>query len=321
MECAPRWFPAQASPVMFPWSFVSSDRARHHFSCCSWMGTTRWPSWRSESGGCRPKKQPLSPKCGPHLQAPVAAHKPAIVWAKSSHRVSPLLVSRRKQCSKENQAMCCTWTCPLCQEVLYAGFSGAPEKFKGAGDRLLPTVPKTVSHQRFNIHVATDAIPSDQMAWKCPRACRSLKVAERANLSLQNTSACITQRLPWRPGRPKCANPGCSGSKIPPFPNALKVTSRSPLLFGHAAVLVRWASGQLGGYGGSVGKSTNKGLGCSQVRTLPKQQARLHRQWLALQHRIPMNGEVLWPQLSPVGQRSSWGWRRRAASTTAYCSD
>ena len=218
-ERAPRWFPAQASPLMFPWSLVSSDRARHHFSCCSRMGTTIWPSWRSESSGCRQKKQPLSPKCGPHLQAPVAAHKPAIVWAKSSHRVSPLLVSRRKPCSKENQAMCCTWTRPLCQEVLYAGFSGAPEKFTGAGDRLLPTVPKTVSHQRFNIHVATDAIPSDQMAWKCPWACRSLKVAERATLPLQNTSACITQRLPWRPGRPKCANPGCSGSKIPPFPN------------------------------------------------------------------------------------------------------
>lgn len=34
------------------------------------------------------------------------------------------------------------------------------------------------------------------------------------------------------------------------------------------------------------------------MRKLPRQQARLRRQWFALQHRVPTNGEPLWPQLS-----------------------
>lgn len=55
---------------------------------------------------------------------------------------------------------------------------------------------------------------------------------------------------------------------------------------------------KVGGYGGSGGKSNNKNLTCSQLRALPQQQARLRRQWSALKHKTPANGEPLWQQLS-----------------------
>lgn len=225
-----------------------------------------------------------------------------------------------------SQAMCCTWTCPVCNEVLYAGSAGHLNGLrKHHGSSLHPDVPAKVLHQKYKLQVAvaTEAIPSERMAWKCPlcpmglphldsRRARHLAVAahkrqhhpEVATKTWQakmcksrvtgtkNTSVSQCQKKKFDAFRhQKFKSHLIIEVKVDDLPKAASFRNRLQYWCTHCLAKV-------GRYGGSSGKSPNKGLSCSQMRKLPRQQARLRRQWFALQHRVPTNGEPLWPQLS-----------------------
>eukprot|EP00435_Cladocopium_sp_Y103_P036771 s422_g9.t1 len=212
--------------------------------------------------------------------------------------------------------------------ILYAGNTAYLSELRSKHHaRAHPDVPKHVLCKRYKLEVAkvTDAIPREEMAWKCPLRPKGLPCLDSKRARMLAVSA---QKKECHPDAPMKEWKGRmfrqhieKGKKYDSFreqPENARGAAQETVPYTHTHKLIEvvmgddtqaakhdqnsqwWCANCLSkpcGHGGSQGPAAAKGFTCKQVRALPNQKARLRWQWQTVKDKKPASGQPLWRQL------------------------